>query len=185
MERVFERLPRQEIFEKTGIQFLPFNTLFQLCAHVETGLPSPATRLLLIPDLINFLLTGRAGTEYTNATTTQFVNAHTGKWDQSILERLDLPLNLLTAILPGLDLAHHSVLSWQRAGTRERQGCRTGSSRYRQHFGPQTHYKTAGPTSLPAPGHWWGSREKMSNQRRRGASQFHERRWRVRYDPLS
>ncbi|HEX8142422.1 MAG TPA: rhamnulokinase family protein [Pyrinomonadaceae bacterium] len=100
MEQVFRRVPREEIFERTGIQFLVFNTLFQLYAHVQEGFPKAAERLLLIPDLINFFLTGRAVTEYTNATTTQMVNAGTGTWDRELIERLGLPLNLLTEIVP-------------------------------------------------------------------------------------
>jgi rhamnulokinase len=100
MEEVFARLPREEIFARTGIQFLVFNTLFQLYAHTRSGLPRAATRLLLIPDLINFFLTGRAVAEYTNATTTQLVNARTGVWDRELAERLGLPLALLAEMVP-------------------------------------------------------------------------------------
>ncbi|MEN3332192.1 MAG: rhamnulokinase [Blastocatellia bacterium] len=91
IERVASRLPCAEIYARTGIQLLDFNTLFQLCAHREAGIPPTATRLLLIPDLLNFLLTGRAVTEYTNATTTQLINAETGGWDRSLISLLDLP----------------------------------------------------------------------------------------------
>jgi rhamnulokinase len=105
LAEVFARVPRAEIFARTGIQFLVFNTLFQLYAHAQTGIPDRAARLLLIPDLINFLLTGRAVTEYTNATTTQMVNAQTGTWDRELVERLDLPAHLLAEIGPaGADL---------------------------------------------------------------------------------
>ncbi|HEX8138082.1 MAG TPA: rhamnulokinase family protein [Pyrinomonadaceae bacterium] len=99
MEQVFGRVPREEIFERTGIQFLVFNTLFQLYAHAQEGFPKDAARLLLIPDLINFFLTGRAVTEYTNATTTQMVSARTGTWDRELIERLGLPVNLLTEVV--------------------------------------------------------------------------------------
>jgi len=105
MERVFEEISREEVFDRTGIQFLVFNTLFQLYAHKEAGLPENADRLLLIADLIQFQLTGRAVTEYTNATTTQLVNAHNGKWDRGLVASLNLPQNLLTEIIPaGADL---------------------------------------------------------------------------------
>ena len=60
MEEIFADVPREEVFARTGIQFLDFNTLFQLRAHAVEGLPRGAKRLLLIPDLINFFLTGRA-----------------------------------------------------------------------------------------------------------------------------
>src|SRR5262249_51186997 len=84
MEKVFERISRDEIFSRTGIQFLSFNTLFQLHAHAEEGLPQNASRLLLIPDLMHYLLSGRAASEYTNATTTQMLNAQTHGWDDEL-----------------------------------------------------------------------------------------------------
>ncbi len=105
MEQVFERTPRAEIFARTGIQFLAFNTLFQLFAHAQSGIPARAAKLLLIPDIINFLLTGRTVTEYTNATTTQMINAETGAWDYPLIESLGLPARLLPEIVPaGADL---------------------------------------------------------------------------------
>ncbi len=105
MEQVFGRLPREEIFERTGIQFLVFNTLFQLYAHAQASIPQAAARLLLIPDLINLFLTGRAATEYSNATTTQLVNAESKTWDWDMIDRLDLPKGLLADIVPaGTDL---------------------------------------------------------------------------------
>jgi rhamnulokinase len=105
IEEVFARVAREEIFERTGIQFLVFNTLFQLYAQAQIGIPERATTLLLIPDLVNFFLTGRAVTEYTNATTMQVLNARTREWDSDLLERLRLPSNLLTEIVSaGTDL---------------------------------------------------------------------------------
>jgi rhamnulokinase len=100
MDQVFARVSRAEILERTGIQLMPFNTLFQLFAQQSEGLPAKARTLLLIPDLIAFLLTGRCVTEYTNATTTQMINAHTGDWDLELLNRLSLPLNLLPELIP-------------------------------------------------------------------------------------
>ncbi len=100
MEQIFARIPRDELFARTGIQFMPFNTLFQLAAHARAGrVPAQAVRLLLIPDLINFFLTGRAATEYTNATTTQMVNAESRTWDAEALARLELPAQLLAGIV--------------------------------------------------------------------------------------
>jgi rhamnulokinase len=105
MEQVFGRVPRAEIYERTGIQYLDFNTLFQLYAHARSGLPGNAARLLLIPDLINFFLSGRAVSEYTNATTTQLVNARSGQWDGQLIEKLDLAAGLFAEIVPaGSDL---------------------------------------------------------------------------------
>ena len=97
MERVFAIVPRSEIFEKTGIQFQNFNTLFQLFSEEENT--EKASKLLLVPDLINFFLTGKAVAEFTNATTTQMVNAATGKWDLDLIERLKLPERILPEIV--------------------------------------------------------------------------------------
>ncbi len=99
MPRVFARVPREEIFARTGIQFLPFNTLFQLAAHVEQGLPASAHRLLMIPDLVTAALTGREVTEFTNATTTQMVHVETRRWDTALLDRLGLPSSLCAEIV--------------------------------------------------------------------------------------
>jgi len=95
MMRVFSIVPRDEIFEKTGVQFQKFNTLYQLFSEVESLL-----MLLLIPDLINYFLTGKAATEYTNATTTQMVNARTGKWDTDLIDRVGLSNRPLKDIIP-------------------------------------------------------------------------------------
>ena len=99
MEDVFARVSPAEIFARTGIQFLPFNTLFQLFVHLRDQIPPAAETLLLIPDFINFHLTGRRVCEHTNATTTQMLNAHTGKWDCELLDGLGLPAKLLPPIV--------------------------------------------------------------------------------------
>lgn len=100
MEEVFASVPRDEIFQRTGIQFLTFNTLFQLYAHGREGIPSNATSLFMIPDVINCFLTGKRVTEYTNATTSQMLNAQTGDWDYDLLNRLSLPGHLLAEVVP-------------------------------------------------------------------------------------
>src|SRR5262249_28526802 len=99
MGQVFARVSREEIFEHTGIQFMPFNTLFQLFAHAQAGIPAQAHTLLLFPDLINLFLTGKRVSEYTNATTTQMLNAQTHRWDRSMLKKLGLPTSLLPALV--------------------------------------------------------------------------------------
>jgi rhamnulokinase len=99
MAEVFKRVPHDEVFARTGIQFLPFNTLFQLFAHAREGIPPTARTLLLIPDMVNHFLTGHRTSEYTNATTTQMLNVQTGTWDAELLQRLDLPTQLLQDIV--------------------------------------------------------------------------------------
>lgn len=105
MEAVHGRLPKAEVFARTGIQFLVFNTLYQLHAHRAQGLPAEARTLLMMADLIHHDLCGRAAIEFTNASTTQLVNVQTGTWDPDLLSLLGLPPGLLPPIVPaGTDL---------------------------------------------------------------------------------
>src|SRR5262249_4942065 len=99
MEQVFQIVPRAELFERTGIQFLKLNTLYQLFAHARSGLPASAARLLLIPDLCHHFLCGAAVSEHTNATTTQLLGARSGAWDEELLARLGLPRALLPEVV--------------------------------------------------------------------------------------
>jgi rhamnulokinase len=96
MASVFARVSRDEIYRTTGIQFLPFNTLFQLHAArtQQSEVFDRAAALVTIPDLMHYWLTGRIACEYTNATTTQCVDATTRTWATSLLDRLDLPARL-------------------------------------------------------------------------------------------
>jgi rhamnulokinase len=104
IEAVTGRVPREEIFERTGIQFLPFNTLYQLDAHRREGLPPAAARLLLIPDLCHQALAGTTSSEYTNASTTQMLSLATRDWDRALVERVGLPSALLAPLVqPGTD----------------------------------------------------------------------------------
>ncbi len=105
MERVFRKMPRGEIFQRTGIQFLQFNTLFQLAVHVREGLPAGARRLLMIPDLCHQALCGSACGEYTNASTTQLVDVKTRRWAEDLFSRLGLPREIMPEVVPpGTDL---------------------------------------------------------------------------------
>jgi rhamnulokinase len=102
MEQVFDTVPRDEIFKKTGIQFQNFNTLYQLYSDEGRG---DAADLLLLPDLVNYFLTGRKVAEYTNATTMQILNVANSGWDIDLLVRLDLPAGILQKVVPaGTDL---------------------------------------------------------------------------------
>jgi len=76
MEKVFQIIPKAKIYDKTGIQFMPFNTLFQLFAVKATHPEeiNSAKTLLFLPDYINFLLSGNLITEYTIASTSQMLN---------------------------------------------------------------------------------------------------------------
>jgi rhamnulokinase len=100
IDRVCARVTRETIFEATGIQFLPFNTLFQLAAHVRAGLPARAARLLLIPDLCHHVLCGSTVGELTNASTTQLLNLGSGDWDDELMQRVGLPRAIMPELVP-------------------------------------------------------------------------------------
>jgi rhamnulokinase len=104
MDAVFSLVPRENIYDVTGIQFLPFNTLYQFFAASRSApkLMEAARALVTIPDLLNYWLSGNLVSEYTNATTTQFVDARTCGWATDLLCELDLPSRLLKPIVkPG------------------------------------------------------------------------------------
>jgi rhamnulokinase len=104
MEDVFRKVPKEEIYWATGIQFMPINTLYQLCAAQRDTpeLLNAARRLITIPDLFHYWLTGNAVCEFTNATTTQLVNPVTRRWATDLIERLELPSHLWCKIVePG------------------------------------------------------------------------------------
>jgi rhamnulokinase len=105
VERVLPEPERRFVFERTGIQFLPFNTLFQLHAHVREGLPPRASRLLMIPDLCHHALCGSTRGEHTNASTTQLLDVRTREWADEIFARLSLPRELMPELAaPGTRL---------------------------------------------------------------------------------
>src|SRR5215211_1970529 len=104
-ERALDRVPKEEIYGTTGIQFMPINTLNQLLAMESSPLLGAAQTLLLIPDLIGYWLTGEKACEYTNATTTQLCDARSGRWSVALLEKMGLPAHIFGEIIsPGTRL---------------------------------------------------------------------------------
>lgn len=101
MEQVFARIPREVLYQRTGIQMLPFNTLFQLSAHehLQPGELAHAYRLLLIPDLLHSWLCGVLVSERTNATTTQCWDPSAGSWARELFEQLELPTSMLPPVV--------------------------------------------------------------------------------------
>lgn len=112
MEQVLAELPAAEVYRRTGIQFQPFNTLYQLAA---TARQQPAwlarTRhLLMLPDYLHFRLTGEIANEYTNATTTQLYNVATDDWDDRLLAAAGISRSVLTRpVEPGTLLGDAAV----------------------------------------------------------------------------
>jgi len=98
MEKAFERVPPEEIFERTGIQFMPINSLYMLLSMAGTPALEAASTFLMIPDLFNFWLSGRKACEFTDATTTQLYDQRAGDWARSVIEKLGLPRNIFLPV---------------------------------------------------------------------------------------
>ncbi len=118
MEQVFRIVSKEEIYQTTGIQFMPINTLYQLFSALQQTprIIEAAETLVTIPDLFNYWLTGHVACEFTNASTTQMVNPATRGWAGDLMDRLGIPRELpaqivepcsvIGALLP--ELSHHA-----------------------------------------------------------------------------
>ena len=92
MEKLFERMPQEKVYAKTGIQFMKFNSLYQLLSLTEDQKPYlPLVKdFLMIPDYFHFLFTGQKTNEYTNASTSQLLDMETGTWDAELLKTIGI-----------------------------------------------------------------------------------------------
>jgi rhamnulokinase len=97
-ELVHRVVPADELYGQNGLQFLPFNTLYQLAVERESGRLSDADTMLLIPDLIAYWLSGEAVSERTNASTTGLLAAG-GSWNSGLIERLGLPQRIFRPLV--------------------------------------------------------------------------------------
>ena len=110
MDWVFERMPRREVFARTGIQFMPLNALYQLAASIRDGSPllDQAASMLTIADLFNYWLTGSKTCEFTEATTMQLYNPALADWDREIMAAVGIPTDILTPIVqPGTNIGSY------------------------------------------------------------------------------
>ena len=106
-DRAFAIVPREEIFAETGVQFMEFNTLYQLHATKQSGSPplGRAARMLMMPDLFHWMLTGEQANELTIASTSQLYNPRTRIWSDKLIERFGLPREIFGRIVePGTTL---------------------------------------------------------------------------------
>ena len=95
-------ISQAELYKRTGIQKQNFNTIYQLYCDKKSGKLSKAKHFLMMPEYLSFKLTGQTRNEYTNATTTNLVNAESKTWDKEILDILDLPSDIFCELsLPG------------------------------------------------------------------------------------
>jgi len=109
--KVYEIISEDKLYERTGIQKQPFNTIYQLMAIKEQNPEQleKAITMLMIPDYLNFLLTGKKATEYTNASTTQLLNPETKDWDYELIHMLGIKKDIFQNIKkPGTVLGNLS-----------------------------------------------------------------------------
>lgn len=101
IEEACRIVPGQEIYQKTGVAFQVFNTLYQLFSMKFNNSPvlEQASTMLYMPDLLRYFLTGEKNCEYTIASTSQMLDAHTRSWAADLLGKLGIPLNIMTEII--------------------------------------------------------------------------------------
>jgi len=105
--RVHELIPFDELYKRTGIQYQPFNTIYQLYEDKMSGKLDGVTDFLMLPEFLAWRLCGIKAHEYTNATTTGLINAETRQYDREIIELLKLPQSLFGQIvMPGTYLGN-------------------------------------------------------------------------------
>lgn len=118
-QKVYTCISEEDLYARTGIQKQIFNTIYQLMA-VKENQPEDlkrAKKMLMIPDYFQYLLTGKAVTEYTNASTTQLVNPVTKDWDYDLIDLLGYPREIFTPIqLPGTDLGELTAEIQEKVG---------------------------------------------------------------------
>ena len=102
IDEVHKLVPFEELYNRTGIQFQSFNSIYQFYEDNRRGRLDFASDFLMIPEYLNYMLTGVKMHEYTNATTTGLVNTQTKEYDSEIIEKLGLPKRLFTKLFqPG------------------------------------------------------------------------------------
>lgn len=121
-ERFFSKIPKEEVYEKTGIQILNFNTLFQLdtLRGDNSSIYPVIDKILFMPDALSYLLTGKMVTEYTIASTSQMLNPHTRRLDNSLLGILGLTDNHFgEQVFPGHHIGNISPSVQRLTGLRD------------------------------------------------------------------
>jgi rhamnulokinase len=147
MDNAFKVVTRKEIFRQTGLQFMRFNTLFQLLALQRDRSPllDQAETMLLMPDLFNFFLTGIKVNELTNATTSQMYDPTAKRWAYGLVKAFGLPVNVLGSIVqPG------TILGPLRASVAEETGITPLPV-----IAPATHDTGSAIAAVPASGTSW------------------------------
>ena len=147
MEDYLKLVPRSDLYEATGIQFMPFNTLFQVYAMVRERSPllDAAADLLFMPDLFNFLLTGRKAAELTIASTSQLLDPRTKAWVPGLFQAMGLSKKILQDLVePGTVIGEMSEDIAMATGFRHVPVVATAS-----------HDTAAAVAAVPAEGRRW------------------------------
>jgi rhamnulokinase len=146
-EQVFSTVPRKRVYERTGIQVMPINSLYQLYSMKLSDHPllDDARKLLFTPDLLNYLLTGETVSEYTIATTSQMYDTAGNEWAADILDELGLP----TGILPEV-VAPGSIV-----GTLQDHAAAEAGLKPLPVIAPACHDTAAAVAAVPAEGEDW------------------------------
>src|SRR5258706_12124969 len=102
LEKAFAKMPRAEIFEATGVQFMQLNSLYQVMGLAERRSPllEMAKTMLFVPDLFNYFFTGERAAEFSIATTSQMYDPRKREWANGMLGRLGLPTHFLPDVVP-------------------------------------------------------------------------------------
>ena len=100
LDAVTKIVPREEIFEQTGVQFMELNTLFQLYSMKDSAALERTETLLMMPDLFHYWFSGNKVCEFSDASTTQFHNPREGDWARGLLDKLGLPSGILPEVVP-------------------------------------------------------------------------------------
>jgi rhamnulokinase len=147
MDEAFGRLPRPEVFRQTGLQFMRFNTLFQLLALQRDRSPllDVAESFLMVPDLFHFFFTGVKVNEFTDVSTTQLYNPTTRSWAFELIQAFGLPAKIFGTIVPP-----GTVLGPLRASVAAETGCNPAPV-----IAPASHDTGSAVAAVPAQGQSW------------------------------
>lgn len=121
-EHFFSRMSKEEVYQKTGIQIMNFNTLFQLdtLLREDSSIYPVIDKILFMPDALSYLLTGKMVTEYTISSTSQMINPYTKQFDYSLLQALQLTQNhFASPVLPGHTIGNISPSVQRLTGLKE------------------------------------------------------------------
>ena len=118
--KVHDIMPFSELYRRTGCQFQPFNSIYQIFADKESGRLAGVTDLLMMPEYLLYRLCGVRAREYTNATTTGLISAQTGAFDMEIVRALGLPEHLFPALRqPGTVIGEYEGIACMLCATHD------------------------------------------------------------------